>query len=75
MAVTVPELEARLAARAASDSLRSMALYADSLADYGMVVRLLDMAARRKLRLVLSTSLSGVPLPSSDNAPSNSGGQ
>ncbi|MBD5291589.1 MAG: biopolymer transporter ExbD [Bacteroides sp.] len=75
VAVTVPELEARLAARAASDSLRSMALYADSLADYGMVVRLLDMAARRKLRLVLSTSLSGVPLPSSDNAPSNSGGQ
>ncbi len=63
VAVSVADLEARLAARAAIDSTRAMALYADSLADYGMVVKILDMAARRNLRLVLSTRLSGNAIP------------
>ncbi|MDE5869873.1 MAG: biopolymer transporter ExbD [Muribaculaceae bacterium] len=38
-----------------ADSLRGVALYADSLVDYGKVVDILDMAARNNIRMVLAT--------------------
>lgn len=53
--VTMPELTAELAAIQQADSLRAIALYADSTVDYGKVVRILDMAAKNKLHMVLST--------------------
>ena len=37
------------------DSTRAIALYADSVVDYGKVVRVLDMAARNNMKMVLST--------------------
>ena len=52
---SLDELALRLAAIQQKDSLRSVALYADSLVDYGKVVGVLDMAARNKLRMVLAT--------------------
>ena len=51
----MPELTAELAAIQQADSLRAIALYADSTVDYGKVVRILDMAAKNKLHMVLST--------------------
>ena len=53
--VTMPELSTELAAIQQADSLRAIALYADSTVDYGKVVRILDMAAKNKLHMVLST--------------------
>ena len=38
-----------------ADSTRAIALYADSVVDYGKVVRVLDYAARNNLRMVLAT--------------------
>lgn len=48
-------LEAELAQIQHADSTRAIALYADSVVDYGKVVRVLDMAARNKMKMVLST--------------------
>ena len=39
-----------------ADSTRAIALYADSTVRYARVVEILDIAARNKLRMVLSTS-------------------
>lgn len=52
---SLDELALRLSAIQQKDSLRSVALYADSLVDYGKVVGVLDMAARNKLHMVLAT--------------------
>lgn len=49
------ELTARLTAIQQKDSLRSIALYADSVVGYGKVVKILDMAARNNLHMVLAT--------------------
>lgn len=49
------ELEQRLLAIHAVDSTRSVALYADERVEYGRVIRLLDMAARNRMRMVLAT--------------------
>lgn len=48
-------LKVRLEQIHSQDSLRSVALYADSLVDYGKVVGVLDMAARNNLKMVLAT--------------------
>jgi biopolymer transport protein ExbD len=53
--VTMTDLNSELAAIQQTDSLRAIALYADSTVDYGKVVRILDMAAKKKLHMVLST--------------------
>ena len=53
--VDLPTLTADLVRIQAADSLRAIALYADSVAPYGQVVRILDMAARNNLRVVLAT--------------------
>lgn len=53
--VTLEELTAELTAIHEQDSLRSVALYADSLVNYGKVVRILDMAARKNFKMVLAT--------------------
>ena len=53
--VTIDALRAELIAIQAADSTRAVALYADSTVDYGKVVRVLDMAARSNLRMVLAT--------------------
>lgn len=55
VALSLNELSVRLTAIQQKDSLRSIALYADSLVDYGKVVGILDMAARQNLRMVLAT--------------------
>lgn len=60
VAVTLDELSLRLTAIQQQDSLRAIALYADSLVDYGKVVNVLDMAARRHLRMVLATRAKSV---------------
>lgn len=49
------ELEAELSQIQRADSNRAIALYADSVVDYGKVVRVLDIAARNKMKMVLST--------------------
>lgn len=49
------QLETELRNIQALDSTRAIALYADSVVDYGKVVRVLDVAARNKLKMVLST--------------------
>ncbi len=55
VAVTLDDLTLRLTNIQQQDSLRAVALYADSLVDYGKVVDILDLAARRKLKMVLAT--------------------
>lgn len=37
------------------DSTRGIALYADKKVEYGKIVEILDMAARRKMKMVLAT--------------------
>lgn len=49
------QLETELAAIQKADSTRAVALYADSVVDYGKVVRVLDHAARKNIRMVLAT--------------------
>lgn len=53
--VSLTTLEAELKGIAERDSTRGVALYADSVVDYGKVVKVLDIAARNKLKMVLST--------------------
>lgn len=53
--VTADRLMAELNAIHVADSTRAVALYADSLVDYGKVVRVLDMAARKNIRMILAT--------------------
>lgn len=49
------QLGAELSLIQKADSTRAIALYADSVVDYGKVVRVLDYAARNNLRMVLAT--------------------
>lgn len=60
VALTLDELAVRLASIQQKDSLRAVALYADSLVDYGKVVGILDMAARKNLKMVLATRAKAV---------------
>ncbi len=53
--VSFEVLEVELTGIQRADSTRAIALYADSVVDYGKVVRVLDMAARNKMKMVLST--------------------
>lgn len=53
--VKLTDLSTRLAKIQASDSTRAVALYADSVVNYGHVVDILDMAAKIKLKMVLAT--------------------
>lgn len=62
--ISFDELALRLTAIQQKDSLRSVALYADSLVDYGKVVGILDMAARQNLKMVLATKAKA---PASQN--------
>ncbi len=62
--ISLDELAVRLTAIQQKDSLRSVALYADSLVDYGKVVGILDMAARQNLKMVLATKAKA---PASQN--------
>lgn len=61
LAVTLDELTIQLQQIHQQDSLRAIALYADSVVDYGKVVKLLDMAARNKIRMVLATKAQQLP--------------
>ncbi len=56
--VTRDELLAGLMLIQRQDSLRSVALYADSTVAYARVIEVLDLAARHNLRLVLATRSS-----------------
>ena len=54
-AVTRDELIAALTLIQQQDSTRGIALYADEKVEYGKIVEILDMAARRKMKMVLAT--------------------
>ena len=54
-AVTRDELVAVLTLIQQQDSTRGIALYADEKVEYGRIVELLDMAARRHMKMVLAT--------------------
>ncbi|MDE6017615.1 MAG: biopolymer transporter ExbD [Muribaculaceae bacterium] len=54
-AVTRDELIAALTLIQQQDSTRGIALYADEKVQYGKIVEILDMAARRKMKMVLAT--------------------
>ena len=54
-AVTHDELLAALTLIQQQDSTRGIALYADEKVEYGKIVELLDMAARRRMKMVLAT--------------------
>lgn len=49
------QLAEQLRAIHQQDSLRGVALYADERVEYGHVVKVLDMAARNHIRMVLAT--------------------
>ncbi|MDE5997538.1 MAG: biopolymer transporter ExbD [Muribaculaceae bacterium] len=62
-AVTRDELIAALTLIQQQDSTRGIALYADEKVEYGKIVEILDMAARRKMKMVLATkALQETPL-------------
>lgn len=54
-AVSKEELLAALTLVQQQDSTRGIALYADEKVEYGKLVELLDMAARKKMKMVLAT--------------------
>lgn len=56
--VTRDELLASLMLLQQQDSLRAVALYADSAVRYARVIEVLDIAARNNIRLVLATRSS-----------------
>lgn len=65
--MTKEQLGAELALIQAQDSLRAVALYADSTVSYARVIDILDMAARRKLKMVLATRASqSLPVETQD---------
>ncbi|MDE6022234.1 MAG: biopolymer transporter ExbD [Muribaculaceae bacterium] len=53
--VSREELIAALTLIQQQDSTRGIALYADEKVEYGKIVELLDMAARKKMKMVLAT--------------------
>lgn len=61
--VTQEQLKAELTRIHAADSTRAVALYADSVVDYGKVVRVLDMAAKNDIRMVLATKAAPAEIP------------
>lgn len=56
--VSLQELMAALTLIQQQDSLRAVALYADTKVEYGKVMEILDIAARRNLKMVLATKSS-----------------
>ncbi|MBO5444939.1 MAG: biopolymer transporter ExbD [Muribaculaceae bacterium] len=54
-AVSREELISVLTLIQEQDSTRGIALYADEKVEYGKIVEILDMAARRKMKMVLAT--------------------
>lgn len=54
------ELQAALLLLKDSGSLKSVALYADSTVPYSSVVRVLDIAARNDIKMVLATHPASV---------------
>lgn len=65
--VAPEELMANLALIHQQDSLRAIALYADSTVTYARVVEVLDMAARQNLKMVLATRASSKNLKHSND--------
>ena len=58
--ISLDELTAELVQIHSADSTRSIALYADSVVDYGQVVNVLDMAAKNDMHIVLATKAKSV---------------
>ena len=59
--LSLEELQSALGAIRQTDSLRAVALYADSTVRYARVVEILDMAARANLKMVLATRARQLP--------------
>lgn len=55
LSVDLPGLADRLKSVHDTDSMRTIALYADKRIEYGRVVDILDVAARQNLKMVLAT--------------------
>lgn len=53
--VTADELQASLLMLRDDNALSSVALYADSIVPYSAVIKVLDMAARNNIKMVLAT--------------------
>lgn len=62
-AVSGEELQARLLLLKQQGELQSVALYADSTVPYASVVKVLDIAARNDIKMVLATHPSAVAVP------------
>ncbi len=58
VSVSLDKLMASLKMIQQQDSLRAIALYADTRVEYGRVVEILDIAARNNLKMVLATRAS-----------------
>lgn len=58
--ISLDELTVELTQIHQADSTRAVALYADSIVDYGQVVNVLDMAARNNMHMVLATKAKTV---------------
>lgn len=68
--IEAEELRASLQQIQSLDSLRAIALYADEKVEYGNVVRILDMAARSGLKMVLATRAAEAPAaPDNQSSP------
>lgn len=59
--VDAEELRAALLALRDKDAQRAVALYADSVVPYGSVIKVLDMAARSDIKMVLATRPASNP--------------
>lgn len=62
------ELALRLTEIQAKDSTRTVALYADSIVNYGHVINILDLAAKQNIKMVLATKAKS---PDTNPADSN----
>lgn len=67
--VSMQKLIAVLTLIQQQDSLRSVALYADTKVEYGKVVDILDIATRRNLKMVLATKSSQKPVETDAERP------
>ena len=65
--IKTEELALRLAEIQAKDSTRTVALYADSIVNYGHVINILDLAAKQNIKMVLATKAKSPETTTADS--------
>ena len=65
--IKAEELSLRLAQIQAKDSTRTVALYADSVVNYGHVINILDLAAKQNIKMVLATKAKSPDINPADS--------